>query len=142
MSLKSLKINVEAAVSGLWVDFPEPNSDGTLPGFLLSRPSKANPAYTKAINAVRRKHKRAIALETLPDAVADKETLVSFVNTCLHDWRNLQPEDDGNNVAFSAEAAIDLLGNPEWEALYDWVATEASRIGNERAAALEDEGKN
>lgn len=142
MSLKSMRINAEVAAAGEWCDFPEPNADGTIPGFRLSRPSKANSAYTKSVNKARRKHKRAIQLETLPDSVADAEALNSFVETCVHDWRNIQPEDDGNNLAFSAEAAKALLGDPAWESLYDWVATEASRVGNERSAVLEDEGKN
>jgi hypothetical protein len=127
-----------AEVEGVWVDYGE-NSDGTIPSFKVSRMSKANKKYTKALDRATRPHRRAIELETLKEETAESLFLNVFVETVLLDWKNIQDR-SGNEIPFSKEKALEIMNAlPE---LYDDLQDKAKKAMLFRQEVLEEEAGN
>ena len=66
-----------------------------------------NPNYQKRFQAMSKPHRRAIRRGTLSDSVAEKLLVQCLAETIVLDWKNL--EDNGKEVPYSLDAAIDLL---------------------------------
>lgn len=141
MSIKDFKISPEVAAEGLWVGFSA-NADGTIPAVKLARTSKANKKYWAAMSKAQKDHRRQLQTDTLSAEQDAQITLNVFANTAVLDWRHIQPEDDGVELAFNIENVKSLLGNPEWEVFYNQLAEEAAKIGNIREGQINDEVKN
>lgn len=139
MSLREqFATNKTAEISGVWVEYG-PNSDGTVPRFKISRMSKANKAYTKALEKATKPHRRSIELETMDENLAEKIFMKVFVSSVLLDWENVQ-HDDGVGISFREENAIDLFDAlPE---LYDDLQDKAKKASLFREMELEAEAGN
>lgn len=143
MSLKSLyKSDPVASVEGVWITYPR-NSDGTQPRFKLSRMNAAaNKKYAKELEAATKPYRREMELDTLDDEIGDKVMLDVFCRTILLDWEHVQPDDDGNALAFNFENATTLLGAPEWSELYVDLRERAQKAATFRQAQLERDAGN
>lgn len=147
MTLASrFKADTNLANEGVWFNFPEsPNLDKTVPGFLLGRNSSQNKRFSRAVAEVTARYlsEHGVArVEDLPDDLYDQFDVDLFLEGVLLDWRNFQPADDGVNVEYSAEAAKEYIGNPDWADLYNLLRAKAIRTSNyQSGAAKEDAGK-
>jgi hypothetical protein len=147
MSLKKkFKTDATAANDGVWFDYPnQPNEDGTVPGFKMARKGSQNKAYSLAMREFTKAHTNAEG-EFDTDHVSEEEgeaaELEVFVKGLLIEWRNFQPEDDGNVLEFNEDNARAIFGDPDW---FDLRADLALRCGHADAfktAQLKGEAKN
>lgn len=142
MSLKTLfKTDPKIANEGVWVEYPA-NSDGSIPAFLLSRMSKVNKRYTKELRKATTPVQREIELGTLDEDRSERIMLDVFCRTIILDCRNLQPEDDGKVLAYTADAISKLLSDPEWSDLYADLQDKANKAALFRISSREGQLKN
>lgn len=130
--------NKEAEVEGVEVTYGA-NKDGTIPTFRISRTSKANKKYTKALEKATRPHRRAIELETMNNELAEQLFMGVFVDTVLLGWKNVQDR-EGKVIAFNKENALKFFG--ELPELYDDLQEKAKKASLFRDESLEGEAKN
>jgi hypothetical protein len=138
------KTDGKAAVEGVWIEY-EPNTDGTTPRFCIARISKQNKKYQAAFRAATAPYldeKGMVDFERMPDDVAEKLLLDVFVGTVLISWSNFQPEDDGVELKFTREAALEILGSDDWVDLYDELNNAAHKTSNFRQKAVKAQAKN
>jgi hypothetical protein len=145
MSLRDkFKTDNDAAREGVWFEFPA-NSDGTVPAIKLARMSRHNKRYTLAMRRMSSKYETESGVadfSSLSEDQAEALLLDVFIDTVLIDWRNIQPEDDGEVLAYSKEAAKQLLGDPSWLDLYTDLNEKARRAASFRGKQLEAQAKN
>jgi len=128
----------DAEKDGIWIEYGE-NEDGTIPAFKVSRMSKNNKRYSKALDRATRPHRRAIELETLKDDTAERVFMEVFVDTILMDWKNIQTK-QGSEIALTKEKALEIFNAlPE---LYEDLQNNARKASLFRQEALEDESGN
>jgi len=135
----------QAEVDGVWVEYGA-NKDGSVPGFKISRMSKANKKYTKALERATRPHRRAIELETMNNDLAERLFMEVFVDTVLLDWRNVSLSDvSGEKKAegyadYSKANALSLF--ERLNELYDDLQEKAKKASLFRDETLEGEAGN
>jgi len=128
----------DAEKDGIWIEYGE-NEDGTIPAFKVSRMSKNNKRYSKALDRATRPHRRAIELETLKDDTAERVFMEVFVDTILMDWKNIQTK-QGSEIALTKEKALEIFNAlPE---LYEDLQNNARKASLFRQEALEEESGN
>lgn len=135
---KTYKTDAEKEIKGVEITF-EPNEDGTVPTFIISRIAESNKEYTKALDAATKPYRRQMQLGTLPKAKDKAIFLDVFVSTIVLGWSNVQGE-DGQNIPFNKANAIKLFTDlPD---LLTELQVQASDAALFRVTALEDEAKN
>lgn len=110
MSLKSkYKVDTSLAAGGVWFT-KATNSDKSVCRIKLRRSGRGNPDW----NRVFREHSRDLDTDNL--STEDDNRLMGgvFAEACVIDWEHLQPEDDGVELPFSTQAAVNLLSDPDW----------------------------
>lgn len=137
MKLSSLKVDAAAIEDGEWI--------GSIPemGDLEVRVRGLNNAkyrrlQSKLIDAVPRAKRQGGRLD--PDE-QDRITAICLRETVLLDWRGLEGE-DGAPVSYTKDLANDLLTKPEFRRFREGVIWAAAQVGEERAAADEDDAGN
>lgn len=146
MSLtKQFATNKEAEIEGVEVTF-SPNEDGTVPTFVVSRASRSNPRYLKALERLTKPHRRAIELKTLSREMSEDIFRQVFVDGNMMAWENVPLSDvtgeekDTGYAPFSRANAIALLTRlPD---LYDELQAAASDASRFRNEILEEEAGN
>jgi hypothetical protein len=122
MSLKKqFKSNAAKIQEGVWFALTT-NSDGTKCRVRLRRQGRSNRLWTAAF----RERTKNMDMEKI--SVEEDEIITAdvFVDSCVVDWENLQPEDDGVSLPFSEDNARVLLKDPDWnDLLKDWQAKAA-----------------
>jgi hypothetical protein len=118
---------------GRWFNF-EPNADGSIPGFKLSRMSDSNPAYQAELERVAKDIQLDLAADNLTTERHGPILKTLFVNKILMDWRNIQDE-DGNEIPLSKENAMALFN--ELPDLYVALRELASKMSSFRGKELE-----
>lgn len=143
MSLrKSMKVDVDLASDGAWIDLHEhPNDDGTIPGFLMARTSvELNPRFSEAVQKLADRKKSASKQLSLAEQTAlDGELMVSSL---LLDWRNFEAEEDGVKLEYSAENAARIFKDPAWSDVRVFLAAESANKSNYSALNRELAAKN
>ena len=132
MSLKKqFKSSASKIQEGVWFDVTT-NSDGTKCRVKLRRQGRSNRLWVAAFRErTAGKDMEAVSVEEDEVITADV-----FVNACVVDWEHLQPEDDGEDLPFSLDAARELLKDPDWnDLLKDWQSKAAG------LAPYQDEAK-
>jgi len=124
MSLrKTFKTNKTAEVEGVEIPVGM-NEHNNRPIFItISRMSRANKRYTKALEEATRPHTAAINNETLDNDIGSKLLQEVFADTVLLGWRNLPKseltgdDNDTDDLPYSRENALTLFD--ELPDLYD-----------------------
>jgi hypothetical protein len=112
----------------------------------VSRMSRSNKRYTKALEEATRPHSAAIANETLDNELGAKLLQEVFVDTVLLGWSNLPKSEltgnneDTSNLPFTRENALKLF--EEMPDLYDNWEAHAKRAANFRDSEREDNAGN
>jgi len=146
MSLRSqFGTNTAKETEGVVIQFGE-NDDKTIPGFHISRMSRANVRYTKAMEVATRPYKRQIELGTLPNDTSERIFLDVFVRTVLRGWENVLLSDVTGNVkdtgfaTFSEDNARKLFSNlPE---LFEDLQQQAKSASLFKEEEMEADSKN
>jgi len=146
MSLsKQFATDTAKEVEGVVIQFGQ-NDDGSVPGFHISRMSKANTRYTRALEAATRPYRRQIEMGTLANDVAERVFMGVFVDTVLKGWENVEladvtgNENDTGFAPFNRANALSLFGRlPE---LYDDLQNQAKSAAMFKEEAQEAEAKN
>jgi hypothetical protein len=132
MSLRSqFKASAEKTQKGVWKEF-EPNSDGSIPAFLIARFSVSNPKYLKVIQD----QAQANGDKVLTIADEEKQAVEAMADAIILDWRNIQVEDDGILLSYSRANVIQLLGDSNWQDLKIELRLFALNIANYRDEVL------
>lgn len=125
--MKSLKAKFKTSSrlvqEGVWFDVAE-NSDKTICRVRLRRSGRSNRDWVTAF----RDRTSAVDMEVISSDEDEQITADVFVTACVVDWENMQPEDDGNPIPFSKEAAMELLSNPDWIDLLKELQTKAMGV--------------
>jgi hypothetical protein len=138
MTLRSqFKTDPKAIAEGVWFDFPA-NPDGTVPRFKLARLSSVNPKYARLLKEVQARNEGT----DLSDAERETQANALFVDASILAWENFQPEEDGKNVPYSRETAIQLVNDPAWRDLVDDLRLKAMRANGFIAKKIEAVTKN
>lgn len=139
MSLyNQFETNKDAEVEGVWVEYGA-NEDGSIPKFKISRMSKANKKYTKALERATRPHRRSIELETMNNDLAERLLMEVFIDTVLLEWQNIKQR-DGVELDLTKKNAMKLFEDlPE---LYDDLQEKAKKASLFRDETLEEEAGN
>lgn len=144
MSLNKYRTDPKLSKEGVWVAYPA-NKDGSIPAFKLARASAQNSKYAMAIRKLAEKTVTSTGtpdFSKLGDADLSGVELDIFIDSILVDWRHIQPNDDGEEIPYSQEAAKMFFGSDEWFDLYIELSTQANNIANFRVKQLEAEAKN
>lgn len=147
MSLaKKFKTDTTAANEGVWFDYEDvPNDDGTVPGFRLARKTSQNKAYSRAMREFTKEHttdEGVADFSSLSEEQAEAVELDVFTSALLLEWRNFQPNDDGNAMPYSRDNAKAIFSDPDWSDLYKDLARKSGQVSAYRKAQLEAEAKN
>lgn len=139
-----LTLDMDKVAKGTWVDFYEPNRDGTVPSFLLAHKGDANQRYLLRKEAILKPHRRRLQIGTMPEREAAQLLRQAFVETVLLDWKHFQPNDGGagDEIKFSAKDAQYYLDMPEMTPLWEFLDNEAGQFERFRQVKLEEEVKN
>lgn len=142
MSLRSAyKTNASKEENGIWFeDTGVINADKTVPGFLLARASRANPKFARETEKLGKKYRRQFENDLVTGDVAVRLNKELFLDTILLDWRNVQLDDDGKNLAFTRENAEMLF--EELPDLYELLEQAARKASNFRDEEIEDDTGN
>lgn len=139
MSLfKQFGTDKEKEVEGVEVSYGF-NEDGTEIKFLISRMTKSNKAYSKALEKATRPYRRQFELGTMNEQKAEDIFMEVFSTTILKGWENVQ-DADGKPIEFSRFKAVDLFkALPD---LYQDLQEKANSAALFREEVLEEEAKN
>lgn len=94
----------------------------------------ANKRYNMRLEALQKPFRRSIQLGTITDAKAEELILKAFVETILIDWGDI---DIPGAVPFTAEGAMQILGNPQWALFYG----ELRQLASDQTEYLQAEGE-
>jgi hypothetical protein len=133
--LSSLKLDREAADRGIPMDFE---------GITLRIRRMPNPEYEAELRRLGKPHIRTIRRARFSDAELDNPTMVEIQKRAmgkhvLVGWSNLQ-DDNGDEIPFTTERAIEFLLDPDMDELYRFVfdaANEASLFRAKDQASAE-----
>lgn len=147
MSLrKQYSVDTEKEIGGVDIEIGEPDEMGNIPTVRLARQSKANKAYSKALEAATRPYRRQIELETLSNELSEKIFMGVFVDTVVLSWNYIKlsdvtgNEEDTGYAPFNRENATALFkALPE---LYDSLNEQSKKASLFRDTQLEGEAKN
>lgn len=99
-----------------------------------------NRRYRETMARRLKPYRRALRAGTLDDSVTERITAEVLAETVLLDWRGLTV--DGAALAYSREAARDLLLDPAYRDFRDLVVEMAGELDLYRERDLEDAEKN
>lgn len=139
MSLRSqFAVDASKEQEGVEVQYA-PNKDKSIPSFVISRASKANKAYSKALEKATRPYRKQIDMGTMDNDVAEGIFKRVFVQTVLKGWSNVEL-DDGVKLDFTEDNAIRLF--EELPELYDDLREKANGAALFRDEKQEEEAGN
>jgi hypothetical protein len=124
---KTFKTDAAKETEGVEIEVSVNEHNGKPISITISRMSRSNKRYTKALEEATRPHSAAIANETLDNDLGNKLLREVFVDTVLLGWKNLPKseltgvESDTDELPFSRENALALFEElpdcyDDWEA--------------------------
>lgn len=129
--LSSIARDTKKAETGVWREF-----EGI--EFLIARID--NPDAKKELRRLSKREK------TLNRGKVDDERAEALLNeaiskTVLKGWRKLE-DDDGNEITFTPAKALEILSNPAFAELRNWIVNVATSDQEFRVDQIEEAAKN
>jgi len=118
---------------GIWVDYDD--------GMRLRVCSTSKRAYEEARESLLRPHRRRIRDDRMSPSEIAEVIKPAVARHLLVDWEGLEDE-DGNEIPYTPEKALELFNNPLLEDLYVTVMEVAGKAGAFRRDSLEESAKN
>lgn len=117
MSLTS-KFKTDASLErkGIGIEFPA-NADGTIPCIHVARAGRNNPDYQVVVDRIMKPHRRAMAMDILPQDKKDALTREAFAEAGIVGWSNVLASDVTGDpkaegfVPYTKASAVALLTN-------------------------------
>lgn len=127
--LRAIRQDIDRAAEGEWEKFGEGIE------FLIA--GTASPAYQEALRQLMRPHVRDVRRGSIEPAVVEEVTIRAAAQTLLLDWRNIE-DDDGNDLSYSSDKAYEIMSDPAYREVYEFVMECARDIGRFREEDLEE----
>ncbi len=105
--------------------------------FKLSRSD--SPEQEREATAFYQTNKRQIDNNTMSSKKYKRHNVEMLVKYCLHDWRGIF-DVDGNEFVFTRSNARDLLSDPRYQEVYEFIKDVASNLQAFRVEEVEAEG--
>ncbi len=135
--LNRIKTNTEQGTEGQWIEFCP--AQGDEPALELKIARVGNPKYNQRLQELVRPHRRKVRMGFDEDL---EEFVKQAVAECvLVGWRGLQ-DNSGKEIPYSKEKSVELLTNPEYSDLFDFVMDVGGDAALYREHALEEAAGN
>jgi hypothetical protein len=131
--LSSVKMDIKKVADGIWQDYRA--------GMRLLIAHINNPAYAQCLTALQRPYLRQIRTGTLENSIATALTCKAVAKHILVGWENVN-NDDGNPIPYSSDKAFEIISDPAYSELYNFVLETAVNAELYRAEVQEDSAKN
>lgn len=115
--LNRIATDTDKASEGQWVEFCPAQDDDDKP-LELKIARIGNPAYTQRLQELVRPHRRKVRMGFDDDL--EKFVKQAVAECCLVDWRGLF-DDDGKPIKYSKAKSIEILTDPVYSDLLDFV---------------------
>ena len=116
MDLQKDKVDTSKEIDGVWCDYDSETS------FLIAR--YENPAHMKYMKKITKPYQRQFRMKTADDELVKKLEVDAMANCILLDWKGLN--EGGKEVKFSIKKAKEVLLNPEYVGLLNYVQEQSS----------------
>ncbi len=127
--LSAIRTDTGKENDGVWIPFEL--------GIELKIARWNNPKFKALQDTLTDRRKVLLDKVFLPEEAALDVEKEAVAQTILLDWRNVEGE-DGQPLAYSAEAAVKLFKDPEYKDLYTFVRWSAMQKENFRKQAKEE----
>lgn len=124
VTLGNIALDVKASNEGIWADY--------VPGFGLRIARWNNPAHVVRLNEVVRPFRG----RKMTDEEGERLSAEAMCGSVLLDWRGLEESTGGPAIPFSVEKAVEILTDPRYRALADFVSNVARNEANYREESL------
>jgi hypothetical protein len=128
--LNRIATSTERAADGQWVEFCP--AQGDEPALELKIARIGNPRYAQRLQELVRPHRRKVRMGF--DEDMEQFVKVAVAECVLVDWRGLEGE-DGKPIPYSKEKSVELLTDPIYSDLLDFVMD----VGGDAAIYREQE---
>jgi len=128
--LNRIATSTERAADGQWVEFCP--AQGDEPALELKIARIGNPRYAQRLQELVRPHRRKVRMGF--DEDMEQLVKIAVAECVLVDWRGLEDE-DGNAIPYSKETSVEILTNPAYSDLMDFVMD----VGGDAAIYRENE---
>lgn len=131
--LNRVATSTQQAVAGRWVEFcPAKDGDPALE-FKIARLGNVN--YNQRLQELVRPHRRKVRMGF--DEDLEEFVKVAVAETVLVDWRGMQ-DDDGSEIVYSKARSVEILSDPVYSDIFDFVMDVAGDAAIFRQSAVED----
>jgi len=130
MRISKMRTDPALEKSGAWVVW---NGDARVRVRRLG-----NYEYRKAIAEALKPHRALIRAGALPEATMEAITTAAIARHVLVGWDGFQDDSD-REIEYDFEIAVQLLSDPRYHDLYEFVLAAATRMENFRAEEKEDD---
>jgi hypothetical protein len=131
--LQLIRTDLDKTEDGVWVKY--------LDDVELCIASVNNKAYREACERLWRPHLREMRMKQMSTQAIAELTKPAVAQHLLKGWKNIQ-DDDGAEIPYSPQKALDLLRDPALQDFYNFVVDVAAEAQNYRQELLEDSEKN
>lgn len=135
--LNRIATSTERAADGQWVEFCP--AQGDEPALELKIARVGNPKYNQRLQELVRPHRRKVRMGF--DEDLEEFVKVAVAEHVLVDWRGLEDE-DGKAIPYSKEKSTELLTNPSYSDLFDFVMDVGGDAAVYREQAIEEAAGN
>tara|TARA_R110000824_G_scaffold279432_9_gene467633 strand:- start:912 stop:1316 length:405 start_codon:yes stop_codon:yes gene_type:complete len=131
--LSRLRSDSKKETEGVWVEWEHGVS------LLIARLN--NPGFQSRVRVLTAKHTKAIRSGSFPDGDMEEVSKSAMAHHVLLGWKNIEDE-DGGELAYSAEKALEFLTDPDLRDMYQFVLTQANERDLYRREVEEDSAGN
>lgn len=115
----------------------KPNSDGSIPTFIIAAAVRTNQKFASAVEKATRPFKRST--NSLDSKTAEAIYLKVFLDTVLKGWKNIQDK-NGADIPYTRENAEKLF--KQLPRLYDELNARAAEVDTFKEEVREEDAKN
>ena len=132
---------VEEQNKGAWIELThedEKNSDGTSPCFCVRKASFTNKKHLLAAMRVSKQYKKKNKYDD-NELLGDIDYGIDlFCETSLVDWKDFEPEEDGNKMDFNIKNAKKIFAQEIWYELYKALEEKLMEMDKDEEDSEED----
>jgi len=136
--LSKIATDTDKASEGQWVEYcPAIDKDEPALEFKIAR--LGNPAYNQRLQSLVRPHRRKVRAGF--ESELEPFVKQAVAECCLVDWRGMQT-DDGKSIKYSKKTSLEILTDPRYSDVYDFILDFASDAAIYREMTIEDSAEN
>jgi len=132
VKLSNLAVDSTASEEGVWAEYEA--------GIEFKIARLGNPRYqqelARLIGRLSKRGQRDWAGERL-----EKAQRPAVARHIIRDWRNVD-DDDGNTIPYSPEKALEIISDPQYQPIYDWIMQVAQDEEEYRLSRVEEQAGN